>query len=346
MVGYVGENAVAQRNTRIVVARRGGPEVLQYVEDELPVAGAGQVRVKVLAAGVAYADILMRRGMYPSGPKPPFTPGYDIVGDVDAVGQIVTNVQVGQRVAALTMVGGYSRYTTVRAEHLVPVPDGLDPAEAVSLVLNYVTAYQMLHRISQLLSGQRLLVHSAAGGVGTAVLQLGRLAGLVMFGTASKPKHALLSELGAIPIDYRSDDFVQRVRQFAPQGVDCVLDSVGGSNWWKSYKCLRRGGGLICYGVQAAVAQGNLEAGLGFAALGLMKLLPDRRKATWYNVKRLRDERPEWFRDDLGKLFQLLAARQIQPVIATCLPLREARRANEMLENSKVSGKIVLLPCA
>lgn len=332
------------KNARIVISREGGPDVLRWVEDELSAPSPGHVRVKILAAGVAYADLLMRRGLYPKQPKFPFTPGYDIVGEIEALGEAATNFRLGQRVAALTMTGGYARFTNVPAAHLVPVPDSLDPAEAVSLVLNYVTAYQMIHRVAQLREGQHLLVHSAAGGVGTAALQLGRIAGLVMFGTASKPKHLLLADLGAVPIDYRTENFVERLHQLVPEGLECVLDPIGGDNWWKSYRCLRRGGSLVCYGVQAAVAQGQLAAGRGFAMLGLMQLLPDGRKASWYNVKSLRDRHPARFRDDLTRLFQFLAAGLIQPVIAAKLPLHDAQRANEMLEQSQVSGKIVLLP--
>jgi NADPH:quinone reductase-like Zn-dependent oxidoreductase len=334
----------SEKNARVVITGLGGPEVLKWVEAELPQPGPEQARVKVLAAGVAFADVLMRRGLYPGVPPFPFAPGYDIVGDVDAVGGNVKEFRVGQRVAALTMTGGYSRHTLVPAAHLVPVPDALDPAEAVSLVLNYVTAHQMLHRVAQLRAGQKLLVHSAAGGVGTAALQLGRISALSMFGTASKPKHELVTALGAVPIDYRTENFADRIRQVAPEGLDCVLDPIGGSQWWASYSCLRRDGSLVCFGAQAAVSKGKLAAALGFALLGLMRVLPDGKKATWYNVKTLRDERPEWFREDLSKLFELLSTRQIQPVIAARFPLREAPRANEMLETSQASGKLVLLP--
>jgi NADPH:quinone reductase-like Zn-dependent oxidoreductase len=242
------------------------------------------------------------------------------------------------------MIGGYAQYTLVPAEHLVPVPGQLDPAEAVSLVLNYVTAYQMLHRLAKLREGQRLLVHGAAGGVGTAALQLGKIAGLVMFGTASKPKHELVSTLGATPIDYRSENFADRIAQLAPGGVDCVLDPIGGKNWLASYRCLRSGGTLACYGASSAVAEGKLSAGLGFATLGLLKLIPDGKRACWYNIKTLRDSHPDWFREDLAKLFTLLHDKKILPVIAVKLPLREAARANELLEKAQVSGKIVLLP--
>ena len=332
------------KNNRVVITAQGGPEVLKLVEDDLPIPGLAQVRVKVLAAGVAYADVLMRHGLYPGIPPFPFAPGYDIVGDIDALGTGVTQFTIGQRVAALTVIGGYAQYALVPAAHLVPVPAQLDPAEVVSLVLNYVTAYQMLHRFANLREGRRLLVHGAAGGVGTAALQLGKIAGLVMFGTASKPKHELVSSLGATPIDYRSENFVERVAQLAPAGVDCVLDPIGGKNWLASYRCLRAGGTLACYGASSAVTEGKLSAGLGFALLGLLKLVPDGKRAFWYNIKTLRDSHPDWFREDLLKLCELLAERKIQPVIAARLPLREAARANEMLERAQFSGKIVLLP--
>ena len=337
----------SEKNARIIVTAVGGPEVLKYVDEaELPQPGADQVRVKVLAAGVAFADVLMRRGMYPGTPPIPFTPGYDVVGDIDAAGENVKEFRIGQRVAALTMVGGYSRFALVPAAHLVSVPNALDPAEAVSLVLNYVTAWQMLHRVVKLRAGQALLVHAAAGGVGTAALQLGKIDQLEMFGTASRPKHELVSALGATPIDYRTEDFVARIRQLAPQGLDCVLDPIGGKQWWSSYRCLRRGGTLVCYGAQVMVANGKAAAGLGFALLVLMKIIPDGKKTSWYNIKTLRDQRPEWFREDLSALFGLLEARSIHPVIAAKFPLREAPQANEMLEKAQIAGKIVLLPHA
>lgn len=332
-----------QKNACVVITGLGGPEVLKWVEEDLPKPQSNQVRVKIFAAGVAFADVLMRHGLYPGTPKFPFAPGYDMVGDVDALGDGVTEFTIGQRAAALTMIGGYSRYTVVPAARLVPVPEGLDPAEAVSLTLNYVTAYQMLHRVAKLREGQRVLIHAAAGGVGTAALQLGKITALEMFGTASKPKHELVTSLGATPIDYRSENFVGRLGQLAPGGVDAVLDPIGGKNWWSSYNCLRRCGTLICYGAQVGLSDGKLSAGLGFAMLGLMKLLPDGKRATWYNVKTLSDTHPADFREDLTRLFGLLSERKIHPVIAARFPLREAARANELLEKAQVSGKLVLL---
>jgi len=332
-----------QENLRVVITAQGGPEVLKIVEDDLLAPGPGQVRVRNLASGVAYADVLMRHGLYPKTPPFPFAPGYDIVGEIDALGPHVQDFFIGQRIAALTMIGGYAQFTIVPQAHLVPVPESLDPAEAVSLVLNYVTAYQMLHRFAHIREGQSLLVHGAAGGVGTAALQLGKILNLKMFGTASKGKHPLVSSLGAVPIDYRSENFVERIRELSPGGVDCVLDPIGGKNWLASYRCLRPGGTLACYGASSAVTEGKFSAGFGFAALGVLKLVPGKH-ALWYNIKNLRDQHPDWFREDLGKLFDLLAARQLQPVIAARLPLREAEEANRLLEQAQISGKLVLLP--
>lgn len=332
------------KNIRVVITRQGGPEVLQLIEEEIRSVPPGHVRVKVLAAGVAFADVLMRRGLYPKTPPFPFSPGYDIVGEVDSLGEGVNEFRLGGRVAALTMIGGYSQYAVVPSRHLVRAPDGLDPAEAVSLVLNYVTAYQMMHRVANLREGQAMLAHSAAGGVGTAALQLGKNLSLRMFGTASKSKHDLVRSLGATPIDYRSENFRDVVRRALPGGLDCVLDPIGGMQWWESYRCLRSAGNLVCYGAQAAVSEGKGAAVLGFALLGLMKVLPDGRRASWYNVKRQRDAKPEWFREDLSRLFEMLAARHIQPVIAGRFPLRDAARANELLESAQIAGKLVLLP--
>jgi NADPH:quinone reductase-like Zn-dependent oxidoreductase len=242
---------------------------------------------------------------------------------------------------------------TVPAGELTRVPAGVDPAEAVSLVLNYVTAHQLIHRIAELQLGQSVLIHGAAGGVGTAALEIGKLSGLRMYGTASRGKHDLVSSFGGIPIDYRTDDFVIRVLQMTGgAGVDAVFDAVGGGNWWRSYKTLRAGGKapggkLIGYGMSSVIDQGKpskLRGAASFALLGLLGILPDGKTARWYSITTEKKKHPEWFPQDLVHLLNLLAEKKIHPQIADRLPLSEAQRANDLIEHAKVSGKIVLLP--
>ena len=328
------------RNTRVILTALGGPEVFKVIEDNIRDPGANELRIRILASGVAFADVLMRRGLYSGVPSLPYSPGYDIVGVVESCGADVTQWKSGDLIAALTMTGGYSRYIVLPESEPVRVPAGLDPAEVVSLVLNYTTAYQLIHRIAKLCGGESVLVHGAAGGVGTAALQLGSLVGLKMFGTASKPKHDLVAALGGIPIDYRTEDFGKRAA-----GVDTVFDPIGGRNWLRSYRALGRGGRFIGYGMSAAIEGGRrnvMLAAASFAWLGLVGLVPGK-SARWYNIMTERKKHPEWFREDLSRLLAMLQEKSISPVVAERLPLRDASRAHELLERASVSGKIVLM---
>lgn len=340
-------------NLRVIISAYGGPEVLKLIDEDLPEPRPGEVRLRVLATGVAFADVLMRYGMYPHMPELPFSPGYDVVGVIDELGTGVTNFVLGEGVAALTMTGGYSQYLCVPATELVRVPEHLDPAEAVSLILNYTTAHQLIHRIAGVEPEQSVLIHGAAGGVGTALLELGQLAGLKMYGTASRGKHDLVTALGGIPIDYKTDDFVARILQMTRrEGVDAVFDAVGGRNWWRSYKTLRpagkgSGGKLIGYGMSSVIDRGKaskLRGAASFALIGLLGALPDGKTARWYSVTSEKKKHPAWFPEDLAHLLELLAGKKIHPCVAERLPLCEAQRANELIEHAGVSGKIVLLP--
>ena len=233
------------RHTRIVVAHYGGPEALQVVEEECPEPKAGEVRVRVLTAGVSLPDIMAREGIHPETPRVPFTPGWDLIGVVDRPGEGVSGIEPGQTVAALPIHGAYAEFVCLPQNELIPVPAGLDAAEAVSLILNYVTAYQMMHRFAKVKRGQRVLVHGAAGGVGTALLQLGELAGLEMYGTCSSRGAPVVSDLGAIPIDYRNRDFVKEIHRLTKGGVDAVFDPIGGKHMWHSRQALCPGGKVV-----------------------------------------------------------------------------------------------------
>ncbi|HEY0590873.1 MAG TPA: medium chain dehydrogenase/reductase family protein, partial [Thermoanaerobaculia bacterium] len=236
------------RHTRIVVTHYGGPDALQVLEEERPEPRPGDVRVRVLAAGVSLPDILAREGVHPETPVPPFTPGWDLVGVVDRLGEGVSGIEPGEIVAAMPIHGAWAEFVCLPHHELVPVPPGLDPAEAVSLVLNYITAYQMMHRSAKVSAGQRALIHGAAGGVGSALLQLGRLAGLETYGTCSSRSAPAVSALGAIPIDYQTRDFVEEIHRLTGDGVDVVFDPIGGAHLWQSRKALRAGGRVVGYG--------------------------------------------------------------------------------------------------
>src|SRR5512140_2297931 len=212
------------KHTRIIVTHYGGPDALQVLEEECPEPRQGEVRVRVQAAGVAMPDIMAREGIHPETPPVPYTPGWDLVGVVDKLGNSVSGIELGQVVTAMPIHGTYAEFICLPQSELIPVPSGLDPAEAVSLVLNYITAYQMLHRSGKVRQGQRVLIHGAAGGVGTALLQLGRLAGLEMYGTCSSRGAQAVSDLGGTPIDYKNKDFVEEIRRLTGDGVDVVLD--------------------------------------------------------------------------------------------------------------------------
>lgn len=343
------------KHRRIIVTYYGGPDALRVVEEECPEPKDGEVRVRVLAAGVSLPDLMMREGIHPETPRLAFTPGWDLIGVVDRLGAGISGIEPGQIVAALPISGAYAEFVCLPQCELVPVPPGLDAAEAVSLVLNYVTAYQMLHRSAKARSGQRVLIHGAAGGVGSALLQLGHLAGLEMYGTCSSRGASAVSDLGGIPIDYQHQDFVKEIHRLTGEGVDVVFESIGGTHIWRSRKALRSGGTVVAYGLTSSLRGGRLASGRsggrhrfrGIAIFGLYIvggcLLPGRKRVVPYSIQWLKRLRPAWFRQDLIALFDLLQQRKIKPLIAQRFPLTEARQAHELLGKGGVTGKIVLV---
>jgi NADPH2:quinone reductase len=343
------------RQKRVIVTHYGGPEVITVIEEDVPTPKAGEVRVKVLAAGVSLPDVLAREGVHPETPRVPYTPGWDLVGTVDQVGEGVTGLQMGQPVAAMPIHGCYAQYVCASQRKVVPLPAGLDAAEAVAVVLNYITAYQMLHRSAKAQPGQRLLIHGASGGVGSAMLQLAKLAGVETYGTCSAQGAAVVRELGGISIDYKNADFVQEIHRFTGVGVDAVFDGIGGDNLWRSRDALREGGRLVTYGFQSKMRGGRMVSGTSgrhpireSAELGWYILRnwfrPGRKSMVPYSIQWLMRFRPAWFRQDLLTLLDLLKEGKIKPLIAQRLPLVEARRAHEILGEGGVLGKIVLLP--
>ena len=328
----------------VIITKFGGPEVLKVIEETaLPEPRSSEVRVKILVTSASFTDVLIRKGMYPDvKDKPPFSPGYDLVGYVDKVGDSVTRFKVGQKVADLTTIGAYSEYICLPESRLTLVPDHLDPAEAVSLVLSYVTAYQMLHRIANLKQGQRILVHGAGGAVGTALLQLGKLLDLEMYGTASLSKHELVAGLGATPIDYKTEDFVKTIRKLTGDGVDAAFDAIGGNNFKRSFSALRKGGILVAYGFYDSGLGKGGNIPLDFLKVLLWNILPNGRSTKIYSIGSMRNKQPDLFSEDLTKLLGLLAQGSIKPVISVRLPLTEAKHAHELIEQGTVQGKIVL----
>jgi NADPH2:quinone reductase len=344
------------RHTRIIVTHYGGPDALQVVEEECPEPKEGEVRVRVLAAGVSMPDIMAREGVHPETPPVPYTPGWDLVGEVDWLGNGVFVFEPGQIVAAMPIHGAYAEFVCLPQRELVPVPSGLDAAEAVSVVLNYITAYQMLHRSAKVKPGQRVLFHGASGGVGTALLQLGRLAELEMYGTCSSRGAPVVSELGGVPIDYRNQDYVKEIHRLTSEGVDAVFDPIGGAHLWHSREALRPGGRVVGYGNTSSLRGEGLGSGrtgrrnrlhgIPIYALYIAGgwLLPGRKRIVPYSIQTLKRLRPESFRRDLIALFDLLQQQKIKPLIAQRLPLAEARQAQELLAKGGVTGKIVLVP--
>lgn len=344
------------RHTRVIVTRYGGQDALQVLEEERPEPKDGEVRVRVLAAGVAMPDIMAREGIHPETPLVPYTPGWDLVGEVDRLGSGVSGLAPGQLVAAMPIHGAYAEFVCLPRREVVPVPSGLDAAEAVSLVLNYITAYQMLHRSAKVKPGQRVLFHGASGGVGTALLQLGRLAELQMYGTCSVRGTSTVSGLGAVPIDYKNQDYVREIHRLTSDGVDAVFDPFGGAHLWHSRQALRRGGKVVGYGTTTTLrgyglggkrtGRRNRMHGVPTFALYIVGgcLLPGRKRIVPYSIQTLRRLKPVWFRQDLIDLLELLRQKKIQPIIAQRFPLAEARRAQELLGQEGVIGKIVLVP--
>jgi NADPH:quinone reductase-like Zn-dependent oxidoreductase len=326
------------RYKSVIVPERGGPEILRVVENDLRPPSPGEARIKVLATPVCLPDVQARYGQTPIAPKVPFVPGYAMIGVVDALGTGVTTAAVGDRVAALTVMGGYAEYIYLGEGALIPVPGPLDPAEAVALILNYIVAYQTLHRSAKVQPGDKVLIIGASGGVGSALLQLGKLAQVSMYGIASKSKHGIVTDYGATPIDYHTQDFVGVIRQAEPGGLDAVFDGMVWGYLDRGFSLLRRGGTWVQYGNPLSFS-GLLRL---LAKLIWLNLLPNGRSLRLYGTSTSKFGRQRYL-EDWATLFQLLEDGMIEPVIAERYPILEAAQANALLESGQVTGTVVLL---
>jgi NADPH:quinone reductase len=332
------------RNRVVQVGRFGDPEELEVVDAPLPTARKGEVRVRVLASGIEYTDTLIRRHMYPqtAAVRPPFVMGYDVVGEIDQLGDGVSGFKVGDRVADMTVVGSNAAYRTLRADHLARVPVGVDAAEVAALILSWTTAYQLLHRAAGVQRGQRVLVHGAAGAVGQALLVLGRLAGLELWGAAGRKHAALIRGLGATPIDYKHEDFTRVLKG----GFDVVFDGIGEDGYRRSFAALNHRGQLCAYGYSAGVqAKRSMPTILTWIArLYLWRWLPGGKRAGFYSINLMRALHPAWFTNDLERLFGLLSNGDIQPRIAERISFDGVAEAHRRLEVGGLEGKLVLCP--
>jgi NADPH2:quinone reductase len=298
------------RNRIVQVVRFGDADGLEVVEAPMPTAGRGEVRIRVLASSLQYTDVLIRRHLYPqtSRLRPPFTMGYDVVGEIDQLGDGVSGFQIGERVADMS----------------------------------WMTAYQLLHRAARVQRGQRILVQGAAGAVGQALHVLGKLAGLELWGTARAEHASLIRELGGTPIDYQREDFTRVL----PGGFDIVIDGVGEDGYRRSFAALKPGGLLLAIGYSAGVQarQRMRTILLSIARMYLWRFLPGGKHARFYSINIMRARHPAWFREDLEHLFELLATHVIQPRVAERISFDEVADAHHRREAGGLFGKIVLCP--
>jgi len=339
----------------IIVPTFGDADVMQWTQhDALPEPAAGEVRIRVLAASASFTDIMIRKGLYAElGEEPPFVPGYDLVGVVDKVGEGVTRVRTGDRVADLTVWGAYTEYAIRPDTHLVAVPEGVDAGEAVALILSYTTAYQLLYRAAGAQPGQSILVHGASGAVGTALTQLAVLNGITVYGTASTKKQQFVKAMGAMPIDYSTQDFVTVIDAATDgRGVDAAFDAISLDNFRRSYQVLNERGKLITYGLYnaslssaAGESWGIISEFLSFQWQKLMwSWFGDADKTvSFYSITGMRSEHPNWFAQDLTTLLDLLEQGKIKPAVWRRMPLKDAGEAHKLIEARTVQGKVILM---
>ncbi len=300
--------------------------------------------VKVEASGVLLADVLWQLGITPVGPKHPFTPGYDVVGVIEEVGSGVSGLERGQRVAAMIQYGGYTEYAILPVDKIVQVPEGVDPEIAAAATTSYLTAYMLIHKEGQLKAGDVLLAHGAGGGTGSAIVEMAKLDGVKVYGTASRGKFDLVEAKGGFPIDYKTQDFVEVLQAREPDGVDFVVDPIGGDVTTRSLGLLKPGGKLVSTAMIQSFQEGSsrLATVFGIVRLPLWSVTNPGKKAYFWDVTGSANKDLAQYREDLAAVFDLLSEGKINPAIGEMMPLKEAPKAQQMLLDYKVRGKVVL----
>ena len=332
---------------QLVIPRYGPPEVLEVREAPEPRVEAGTVRIRVHAAGVNFSDLLARQGLYPDAPKPPCTIGYEVAGAVDAVGEGVTTLRRGDLVVATTRFGGQSELVVAPASAVFPLPTGWTFEQGAAFPVVYLTAHHLLVRVAAVQRGETVLVHAAAGGVGLAVAEWGRILGFRVLGLASSPKHEILRQYGVEPLDGRDPRWFEAVRSAAPHGVDVVLDGVGGDSWRHGYRLLAPAGRLVCYGasVLSKGSKRNLLRTvwrvLRFPRFGPMALMNDNRSVAGVNLGHLWKERT-LLQPQIAALLDYAREGKFTPRVDRAFPLAEAPAAHRYIHERRNIGKVVL----
>jgi NADPH:quinone reductase-like Zn-dependent oxidoreductase len=340
----------------VVLTGHGGPEVLRVEERPDPPVGPGEVRIAVKAAGINFADTMARVGLYPDAPKPPCVLGYEVAGEVESVGEGVDSVKEGDRVVAGVRFGGQAEMVSVPAEQVLPLPDRLSFEQGAAVPVNYATAYCALVLMAGVKPGERALIHAAAGGVGTAAVQIARHHGAEVLGTASASKHERLRELGvAHAIDYRTQDFELEVRRLTDgQGVDVVIDATGPTNFRKDYRVLRQGGRLVMYGLAEASAGTGRDMR---KLIGSLARMPFATLPWWKSLQLMNENKGVfglnmlhwWDREGdvsriTGPLLEELEEGGLEPVVAESFPFERAGDAHRLIAERGNIGKVVLVP--
>ncbi len=333
----------------LVITEHGPPEVLKVLDRPEPEVGPGEVRIAVKAAGLNFSDLLARVGMYPEAPKPPSVIGYEVAGDVESVGEGVDSVKPGDRVIAGSRFGGQAELVTVKAGDVFSLPDGWSYEKGAAVPVVYATAYAGMIRFGNVLEGERVLIHAAAGGVGIASTQIGKHLGAELFGTASASKHDAIRSFGIDhAIDYHSEDAVKAIRRITGEKkpLDLVMDAIGGNSFRKSWSLLRAGGRLVAFGVSESGGGERREIGKALKMLATSPVFPvlsmmrDSKSVIGLNMLALQDAKG--LGDYVQPLTGLMEQGVIDPVVAEAFPIERAADAHRYLSERKNIGKVVL----